>query len=1044
VSDRTIYLDALDIPDPADRAAFLDRACADNPELRRHVEQLLAAHAGRGGVPGPAAHTSDTGHDGTPKTVVAPDRPPAVARGPTAALRGAPVTGQVLAGRYILGQSLGEGGMGSVYRAEQTHPVKRIVAVKLIRPGMDSERVVARFEAERQALAVMDHPHIAKVLDAGTTDAGQPFFVMELVHGTPLTAYCDRNRLTVRDRLELFVAVCQAVQHAHQKGVIHRDLKPGNILVAEVDGRPVPRGIDFGLAKALQAGVLPDVSLEAGGSVLGTMLYMAPEQAAGSADIDTRADVYALGVILYELLTGTTPLDRVDIAGLPLDEVVRRVREEEPPAPARRLEALGALAEVAAARRVEPGRLRKLVRGDLEWVTQKCLEKDRGRRYETAAAVAAEVQRYLADEPVSAGPPSRWYKARRFVRRNRGPVLAASLVLFVLVGGVVGTSVGLYRAEQRRIEAETAWAAEAARADAEREAKDQERKAKELALKQKDQIQRGVEVLGSVFRDLDLRKIEKEGERLDVVLGRRVKEVVAGLTAESVGDPLVVAELQNTLGLSLLNLGHYPDAIRVLEESRATRSRLLGPDHPDTLVSMANLAAGYLSAGKLDKALPMLEDVLALEKAIPGINQPTIFASMTTLASGYQAAGRLDQAISLYEEVLASSKSQLGPDHPYTLQGMNNLAQCYLAAGRFDRVVSLSVEAVTLMKARLGPDHPDTLTSMSNLAAGYHSTGRLDEAVPLYEETLALMKARLGPDHPGTLKSMSNLAEGYRDMGKLDQALPLCAEALALRKSKLGPDHPDTIASMNNLATCYWSARRLDQSVPLFEQVLMLRETKLGRPHPDTQMAVANLGVNYKDAGRLAEALPLLEEAHNTSRQHPAYLRWVTAELLDGYAKAGKTTEAATVAREVIADARRTLPKDSPPLANEFAQTGLSLLTVQAWTDAEVVLRECLAVREKWQPNAWNTFNTRSMLGGALLGQQKYAEAEPLLLAGYEGMKQREKTIPPQGAVRLPEAADRLVELYTALGKSEEVARWRAERAKYPPPTAPLPRAVVR
>jgi tetratricopeptide (TPR) repeat protein len=1072
----------------------------------------------------------------------------------------------VLAGRYVLGRPLGEGGMGAVYHAEQTHPVRREVAVKLIRPGMDSERVVARFEAERQALAVMDHPNIAKVLDAGTTDDGRPFFVMELVHGAPLTAYCDAHRMTVRDRLGLFAQVCAAVQHAHQKGVIHRDLKPGNILVAEVDGRPVPKVIDFGLAKALAGDVLPDLSLDRVGGLLGTVQYMAPEQAgAGGPDVDTRADVYALGVVLYELLTGTTPLDRAAVRDLPLDEVVRRVREQEPPPPARRLGESGGAA-VAAARGVDPDRLRRLLRGDLEWVTLRCLEKDRARRYDTAAALAADVRRFLADEPVSAGPPSRWYKARKFVRRNRGTVTAAAVVLVALVGGVVGTSVGLYRAERQRVEAVTAWAAEAERAEGERRAKldaeraaDEERKAKELALRQRDQIRRGIDALGSVFRDLNLRKLDQAGERLEVALGRRLKAVAAGLTAESVGDPLVVAELQNVLGVSLLHLGHHAEAVGLLEEARATRSRLLGPehvrtvaatsnlaeayhhagradravalhgevlasrraavgpDHPDTLFSMSNLAGAYQGAGEPGKALALYEEVLGLQRVVLGPDHPDTLLSAHNLAEAYRLAGKVDRAVALQVEALARMRAVLGRDHPDTLMGLNNLAIAYKSAGKFDQAVALHEEALARMKERLGPthpatltamanlasayegagradraaplqeealrgrrerlgpDHPDTLFSMSNLAGAYWSAGQFDRSVPLYEEVLRRREARLGRDHPETLATVTNLGVNYHSAGRLADALPLLEEAVARMKVRLGPDHPDTLWSMdslaaayrdagrkaealallqevferrraalgpehpavlramNGLATTYWSAGRLDRSVPLFEEALKLQEARLGRGHPDTLVTVANLGVNYKDAGRLAEAIPLLEEAHRASARHPG-VRWVGAQLLDGYAKAGKAAEAAALARAEVAEARRVLPNGGPPLADVLAHVGRLLLDARAWADAEPILRECLAVREKAQPDAPATFDAKSLLGGALLGQGKYADAEPLLLAGYEGMKRHEKGAPPQGRGRLPEAADRLVELYAAWGKPDEVARWRTERAKYPPP----------
>ncbi len=365
--------------------------------------------------------------------------------------------------------------MGSVYLASQTEPVKRQVALKLIKTGMDSRGVLARFDAERQALALMDHPNIARIYDGGLTPAGQPFFVMELVQGVPLTEYCDQQRLTVKARLELFVSVCQAVQHAHQKGIIHRDLKPGNVLVTEVDGRPTPKVIDFGVAKATEV-KLTDMSLADVGAIVGTPAYMSPEQAdPTSMDIDTRTDVYALGVMLYELLIGSPPLEAKDFQRGAILEMLRMVREVDPPRPSTKLSTAEALPNIAANRSIEPARLAKLLQGELDWVVMKALEKDRNRRYDTANGFARDIQRYLADEVVEARPPSRGYRLKKFVKRNKGQVIAASLVFFALLAGMAGTTFGMIRAEKRRQEAE-----------------------RNLAFAKK-----GNEILGSVFAGLD-------------------------------------------------------------------------------------------------------------------------------------------------------------------------------------------------------------------------------------------------------------------------------------------------------------------------------------------------------------------------------------------------------------------------------------------------------------------------------------------------------------------------------------------------------------
>ncbi|HVJ83032.1 MAG TPA: serine/threonine-protein kinase, partial [Planctomycetia bacterium] len=423
---ETVFLEALAKTDPAELSAYLDRACAGDATLRSRVEEMLAAHRQAASDPGATSTISPVEATGRQQ----PFEPTATFRGPdrkdTDSLSSAAprdrraadaAIGTVIADRYRLVDMIGEGGMGSVYLAEQTEPVKRRVALKLIKSGKDSRSVLARFAAERQALAVMDHPNIARVYDGGATSVGQPYFVMELVHGPPLTQYCDEHRLPVRARLELFVAVCNAVQHAHQKGIIHRDLKPGNILVTEVDGRPTPKVIDFGVAKAIESD-LTDTSIFEDGAIVGTPLYMSPEQAdAGATDVDTRADVYALGVVLYELLVGSPPIDGKAFKRAAVSEMLRIVREVEPPRPSTKLSSIDDLPNVAANRSCNPANLAKSLRGELDWVVMKALEKDRSRRYDTASGLARDIQRYLADEAVEARPPSASYRLMKFVRR---------------------------------------------------------------------------------------------------------------------------------------------------------------------------------------------------------------------------------------------------------------------------------------------------------------------------------------------------------------------------------------------------------------------------------------------------------------------------------------------------------------------------------------------------------------------------------------------------------------------------------------------------
>jgi serine/threonine protein kinase len=1012
MTEETLFHESLARP-PAERAAFLDAACAGRPELQAAVEALLAAHEASGNLlDRPLADLAKTIDSGT--NLASPDAP--VPSGVTVDQPSRIAPNAVLAGRYKLVEEIGEGGMGTVFMAQQTAPVKRLVAVKIIKPGMDSTEVLARFEAERQALAVMEHPNIARVLDAGTAESGRPFFVMELVKGTPITQYCDQHRLTPRQRLELFLPVCQAIQHAHQKGVIHRDIKPSNVLVALYDDRPVPKVIDFGLAKAMGQSLTEKTLITGFGALVGTPEYMSPEQAdLNNLDIDTRCDIYTLGVLLYELLTGSTPVDRRSLANAAVLEVLRIVREVDAPRPSAKLSGSANLPSIAANRGTDPARLTKLLRGELDWVLLKALEKDRGRRYETANGLARDIERYLADEVVEARSPSTTYRLRKLVRRHKAEVIAASLVLVALLAGIAGTTFGLFHAraaqgraeageklagdrleqvveEKKHVEVEKAKVeAEKKRTEAEKKNAEQEKQIAQAVqyflqtklLGQADVYQQANSLLraGRTAADtnqrltvrelLDRAAIELASERIDAIFRNQ---------------PRVQAAVLRTVGQTYQGVGERQRAIAFLDRSLALSRKELGPDHPDTLTSMIDLAWAYFTDGEPDLAVPLFEETLKLRKA------------------------------------------KLGLDHRDTLESMNMLALAYQDAGKLDLALPLFEETLKLRRATLGPRHLDSVVSMGNLARAYRLTGKPQLALTLMEETFKLMKAELGPDHPDTLTSMGELASAYEDDGKLDLALPLFDETLKLKKAKLGPEHPDTLITMNNLAKAYWHAKQFDKSIPIYECLLKLSAAKLGRQHPYTLRRMANLGVTYKDAGRLTEALPLLEEAHRSLKKTPS-LQWVGEALLDCYIRAGNREKVISLGKELVASARRQLPKDSLPLAQELASKGLSLLFVQDFAEAEPLLREALATRKKSQPDSWSTFCAESMLGGALLGQKKYNEAEPLLLSGYRGMNEREATIPLYGGgeLRLTEALERLVQLYDEMGKKDDAAKWRKE-----------------
>jgi len=610
---ESIFFAAQEKRTPEDRAAFLQETCAGDTELRRIVERLLAAQPEVGSFL--AAPIPDSGGKPRPPgsdapTVIAPPE--------------AEQAGQIIAGRYALVQKLGEGGMGSVWVAEQAQPVKRRVALKMIRSGLGTHMVLRRFDAERQALALMDHPNIAKILDAGETAAGQPFFVMELVKGVPITRYCDELHLPIRERLNLFVPVCQAIQHAHQKGIIHRDIKPSNVLVAIHDGVPVPKIIDFGVAKAVNQRLTEESMHTQIGAFVGTLEYMSPEQAELSElDIDTRADVYGLGVLLYELLTGTTPLNRVQLKDAAILEMLRRIKQDEPPRPSTRLtESKESLSGLAAQRRTEPARLAKEVRGDLDWIVMKCLEKDRSRRYESASGLARDVERFLRDEAVEAGPPTASYRLRKFLRRNKAKVLAASCLVLTLLAGLTGTTVGLLRA----VAAETV-----AKRDAERA-----RRAEEVAMSERNTAtaaEKHVQEIAEIARterdtakevnDFILRLFiaARPGGQGDKQLSLRtlLDNAATRIEKNPIGRPLAEAKIREILGYGYqLCKDGGPSAESNFERAYRLRQQHLGEEDEATQEVIFALASAYDWDGNKEKARPIYEKLLEIGRRTHG------------------------------------------------------------------------------------------------------------------------------------------------------------------------------------------------------------------------------------------------------------------------------------------------------------------------------------------------------------------------------------------------------------------------------------------
>jgi serine/threonine protein kinase len=752
------------------RPTFLMQSCGADRELAARLAALLRIHdEDRSFLEHPAEALPDSREVAEAM----------VGEGPGAAI-----------GAYKLLEEIGEGGFGKVFMADQEAPIRRTVAVKILKPGMDSASIVARFESERQALALMNHPNIAQILDGGTTRAGRPYFVMELVRGLPITDFCDRNQLPLNDRLMLFVSVCRAIQHAHYKGIIHRDIKPTNIMVALHDGVPVAKVIDFGIAKALEQKAT-DRTFTLFGQMIGTPAYMSPEQVEMSGlDIDTRTDVYALGVLFYELLTGTTPLDAAKLRAASYADLQRMIREDEPPRPSTRLSSLGDTATIVAGQRgAKPKHLAGRLAGDLDWIALKALEKDRNRRYASAESFADDVERYFRGEMIAARPASPWYRLRKFARRNRAPVAAALALSIGLLGGAAIATWQAIVATKAKDDALNSAAAEKLANEAATKAKDDalnsaaaEKLASEAATKAKDDAlnSAAAEKLASEAATQAKETAEQKSAESEAAIrfltarslaAARPKGLQGGLgpgaTLRDAIDasvpfidkgfpkqPLVEARVRRMLGISYWHLGEHQKSIAQNELARVIFADKLGADDPE--------------------ALGCLNDI----------------------AIGHALSGHFDAAVRINEELARTWEKKTGPNSPETLRVRNNLAMCYVELGRHDDAIRIHRENLELQTQALGPRHRSTLRTMVNLANAYGAAHRDADALALREKTLPLQKQHIGPLDYDTLMTAHNLGASYRKARRFADALRLDEETLAARTSRLGPNHPDTISSL--------------------------------------------------------------------------------------------------------------------------------------------------------------------------------------------------------------------------------------------------------
>jgi serine/threonine protein kinase/Tfp pilus assembly protein PilF len=1027
--------------------------------------------------------------------------PPAGGEGDGAdALAGRPL------GDFRIIRQVGRGGMGVVYEAEQMSLGRRVALKVLPFAATMDERHLQRFRNEAQAAARLHHTNIVPVFFVGS-ERGVHFYAMQLIEGQSLAAVIARLRAadrpaaappsattadassgrplpgpaastappaagltdaaSTRDRAffrtvaRLGVQAAEALDHAHEHGVVHRDVKPGNLLV---DGESRLWVTDFGLALAMgQAG------LTMTGDVVGTLRYMSPEQAlAKRAVVDHRTDIYSLGATLYELLTLEPAFPGSD-----RQELLRRIAFEEPRKPRARNKAIPA---------------------ELETIVLKALEKNPAERYATAQELADDLECFLRDEPIRARRPTLVQRARKWARRHQAAVAAGLAFLVLAVVVLAGSTALIWRAWRETDAAlQVAQANEAkavTAADEESKARNAadlaaaaEKAANDTAQKRLAQIEKANTIIASVFQQLDPHAEEKGEPALRVQLGERLDEAAKLLEGDAVGDRRVVARLQNLLGRGLRQLGHYNKAQPLLEKARKELEEALGTDHLDTLASKFSLAELYLDQGKYERAEPLLQEVLQgftaqrgpdhpdtlncknslaalyqeqgkykqaeailqeilqreLEK--PASDHPDTLGSKNNLAMLYIDQGKYGQAETLLREVLQACKDAKGADHPHTLTSKNNLAMLYSKQGNYDKAEALYLEALQGAKGNLGADHPATLGCKNNLAVLYQAVGKHDRAEQLFQEALQGCIAKLGADHPRTLTCKHGLAALYIRQRKYERAEPLCRDVVRGFTALWGDNHPSTLTAKNSLAELYKAEGKYAQAEPLARDVLQRLTAVLGPDHPRTLTSKYNLAGLYVNQGKYDQAEPLLRDAVEGAIKKPGlahpFTQHCIGNLLDCYERMRAPAKAEPLLRRLADLARQQAGADSPPYAGQLAALGLNLLQQNKDpAETEKVLRECLAIREKQQPDAWATFNTRSLLGGALLSQQKYAEAEPLLLQGYEGMKQREATIPPPAKARVTEAVERLVRFYDARGQKDKADAW---RQKLPPELLPPP-----
>ncbi len=886
IFDRAATLDA------ADRDALLDRELAGDPELRGHIEGLLAAHDAAASV------LASRG------ALVSADEDPLRTVDRTSPGTGGTLLGSEI-GPYRLLEKIGEGGFGVVFLAEQRVPFQRKVALKLLRADANSSQVLARFDAERQALALMDHAHIASAYDAGATPQGQPYFVMEYVAGLPITRFADERKLSIEERLQLFLQLCDAIQHAHQKGVIHRDLKPSNVLVSTVDQKPQVKVIDFGVAKALGARLTDQTLHTQLGVVIGTPEYMSPEQAEGSAiAVDTRSDVYSLGVILYELLAGALPIDRKGLGEGALAEMFRRIRQDEPPRLSTKLQSLGEEAQkVAERRRSDAASLARQLRGDLEWITLKALEKEPVRRYPSVGALGEDIVRSLANRPISAHPPSAAYQLRKFAVRRKGVVAFVGTVFVLAVGSAIAMTALYARQRTEALKAERV----------------------------------------SAFLQEMLAASDPERARGKEVLARDVMDQAADrVKTELANEPLVQAEVFRTLSQAYGGLGLFEEAMAQARAGVDAAIRARGPNSLEAGRAKGALAAALFDASLPDSGIAASQQALKLLRRNRSASFDEIVNCERTLANCLEAAGKPGEAEEMYRRIVAELRAAPERDRISLPSTLNDFAQVLEGLGKLGEAEDVQREALGYQMARHGIDHPDVLTDHTNLGIILRKRRKFAEAESIYRQIIPIERRVLGNLHPRLASGLSNYGILLKTIGRYSEAESAYVESIRIYRTALREDSPELTTGLNNLASLYSAQGRYEDAQRLYEEALASRIKIYGDKHPAVATVQFNLAGTLFSRGEFPEAEPLAKvslasrlETVDETTLDVVRIRQTLAQILIGQ---DKLEEATQVLEANLAAQERAVDRDDVLIAWSRSLLGQCRLRQEDLVAAEPLL----------------------------------------------------------------------------------------------------------